>query len=288
MDATRLPTTRLHLSVFDNAWDNQPKPRDSTVAGLVRALTSFPVFAVDDKRALPAWSPARFRPGATRKAGAVEEVSCLVLDFDAGEPDEALAAWADHLVVLHTTWSHAPEAPRFRLVLPLARPVSLSAWARAWGWAAERAPGADPACKDPSRLYFRPARPRPDAPHLAEVRLGAPLDILALLPEPPPAAPASRSHLHQLAVPARLRDSAVRGRLMTDPASRERAALEAGGTITGNEGARRAAGIRCPACGRPSVWYYLAPTRLRRARCNHRQTCGWIGGVDELLAGMAA
>ena len=205
----------------------------ATVAGLVRALTTFPVLAVENKLALPAWSPARFRRGAARKAGAVEDVSCLVLDFDAGDPDDALAVWADHLVVMHTTWSHTPEAPRFRLVVPLIRPVPLISWARAWAWAVDRAPGADVACKDPSRLYFRPALPRPDAPHRTEVRVGALLDVLDVLPEPPPAAPAVRLHAPELCVPARLRDSAVRGRLMTDPASRERAAADAGATITG-------------------------------------------------------
>lgn len=287
MDATRLPATRLHVSAFDNAWDNQPKPRETTVAGLVRALITFPVLAVENKLALPAWSPARFRRGAARKAGAVEDVSCLVLDFDAGDPDDALADWADHLVVMHTTWSHTPEAPRFRLVVPLARPVPLISWARVWAWAAERAPGADVACKDPSRLYFRPALPRPDAPHRTEVLVGALLDVLDVLPEPPPAAPAVRLHAPELCVPSRLRDSAVRGRLMTDPESRERAAIGAGATITGGTGLRRATGVVCPACGRASVWFYLAPTRLRRARCNHRSTCGWTGGLELLLAGAA-
>jgi hypothetical protein len=287
MDATRLPAARLHVSAFDNAWYNQPKPRDTTVAGLVRALTSFPVLRVDDKLALPAWSPARFRPEAQRKSANVVEVSCLVLDFDGGDPEAALAAWSDHLVVLHTTWSHTEEEPRFRLVLPLARPVPLSRWQAAWLWAADRALGADVACKDPARLYFRPARPRPDAPHRAEVRGHELLDVLAVLPEPSPAAPALRAAAAELHVPARLRDSAVRGRLMTDPASRERAAVDAGATLAGGDARRRATGIVCPACGRPSVWYYLSPTRLRRARCNHRSSCGWTGGIELLLAGAA-
>jgi hypothetical protein len=87
---------------------------------------------------------------------------------------------------------------------------------------------------------------------------------------------------------ARLLEAAVRGRLLTDPASRERAAIEAGAQLAGVDAERRATGIVCPACGRASVWFYLAPTRLRRARCNHRESCGWTGGVDELLVGRAA
>jgi len=287
MDVIRLPATRIHVSAFDNARDNQPKPRETTVAGLVRALSSFPVLQVDDKLALPAWSPARFRPGELRKSANVEEVSCLVFDFDGGNPEVALAAWPDHLVVLHTTWSHTQDAPRFRLVIPLARPVPLSRWRAAWLWAADRAAGADAACKDPARLYFRPALSRPDAPRRAEIRGCELLDVLGLLPEPPPAAPPVRYHARELRVPARLLDSAVRGRLMTDPASRERAAVDAGATLTGVDSQRRASGILCPACGRPSVWYYLSPTRLRRARCNHRSSCGWTGGIELLLAGAA-
>ena len=171
------PPSTLALSAFDNAWDTAPKPRTTSVEGLVRALTRFPVIPTANKLALPAWSPARFEAGRPRCAEAVLDVSCLVLDHDEGDPDAALAAWSGLFAVAHSTWSHTLAAPRFRVVVPLARPVPAARWARAWAWAIERAPGADSVCKDASRLYFRPAVPAPDAPRFARVQPGELLEI---------------------------------------------------------------------------------------------------------------
>jgi hypothetical protein len=278
----------VELSAFDSAWDNVPKRRTTTLAGLVRALITFPVRETSNKLGLPAWSPAKFADGSVRCAAAVETVCCLVLDFDAGDPDVALAGWAGTMAVLHSTWSHTPESPRFRLVVPLARPVPVDRWAAAWRWAAARSPGADPACKDPSRLYFRPALPSVDAAHLSTVQPGELLDVLALLEDvAPPVDPSLRRTRPEIHVPARLRDHAVRARLRSDPDSRERAAAELGAAVTGTGSQQRATSVACPACRRPSVWFYLAPARLRGARCNHRNSCGWTGGLDALLCGRA-
>lgn len=281
-----LPYHHLDISLFDNVWDVRPVARSCSAGGLARSLTTFPVIEVANKLDLPAWSPARFAPGATRKAATVEAVSCLVLDHDAGEPEAALAAWDGWMAILHSTWSHRADAPRFRVVVPLARPVPRERWGAAWSWAAERSQGADPSCKDPSRLYLRPALPHAGAPHLERVQVGEVLDVLPLLPAEPP--PPKRPAKAALVVPARLRDRAVGVRLGFDPESRERVAAEIGATITGDGTDRRAVRIPCPACGDPSVWFYIAPTRLRFARCNHRKSCGWKGPLEALLLRGAA
>jgi len=278
-----LPPLHLHISAFKNAWDNQPTARSCTLAGLVRALTTFPVIEVANKLALPAWSPARFPIGAPRKSATVADVSCIVLDYDAGDPDAALGEWSGVLAVLHSTWSHTPAAPRFRVIVPLARPVPLARWAEAWALGAGRSPGTDPACKDPARLYFRPALPCADAPHFARIQDGELFDVLGLLPEEPPPVVLRSASPTNILVPLRLRDRAITVRLAHDPDSRERIATDLGATITGDARDRRATDIACPACARPSVWFYLSPSRLRRARCNHRNTCGWSGALDELL-----
>ena len=45
-----------------------------------------------------------------------------------------------------------PEAPRWRVVIPLARPVAAKRWRDVWQRArAALCPEADPSCKDPSR-----------------------------------------------------------------------------------------------------------------------------------------
>jgi hypothetical protein len=283
------PAPTLNLSVFDHARDAAPKPRACTVEALVQALTRFPLNDTANKLGLPAWSPARFAPGRTRSTDAVIDLSCLVLDHDAGDPVAALAAWSGLIAVAHSTWSHTEDAPRFRVVVPLARPIPADRWAVAWSWASERAPEADRSCKDASRLYFRPAVPSPDAPRFARVQSGDLLDLLPLLPPPPAPAPApARADRVTLVVPARLRQHAVAVRLSRDPWSRERVAAELGATLSGEGDRRRASGVACPACARASVWFFLAPSRQHRARCNHRNSCGWVGRLDELMLRGAA
>src|SRR5260221_9100982 len=112
----------------------------------------------------------------------VLEVSALVFDLDPVPPDFARLAgicWLDH-----TTWSHRPEAPRWRVVIPLARPVPAQAWADVWRRArAALCPEADPVCKDPSRAYWLPSRPTGVVPD-ASYHPGPLLDP-ATLPELP-------------------------------------------------------------------------------------------------------
>lgn len=287
MNPALLPDHRLHLSAFDNAFDNQPKGRDTSLAAFVRALTTFPVIAAANKRDLPAWSPARFLAGTERKSRNVIDLSALVLDHDDGDPDAALAGWSGSITVVHSTWSHTERAPRFRVVVPLAAPIPAARWRAAWALASARAPDADPTCKDPARLYFRPARPALGAAHFATVQGGQLLDLLPLLP-PPPLAAVAGPRVASVSVPYRLLDRAIGVRLASDPASRERIAAEVGAELAGTGDDRRAVHAPCPACGQPSAWFYLSPSRLRRARCNHRNTCGWTGTLDELLVRGAA
>ncbi len=105
---------------------------------------------------------------AHRRADTVLPVGCLVFDVDEGDPDAAFARWPGLLAVMHTTWSHRSGSPRYRQALPLARPVPGHLWSQAWATAAARTPEADPACKDPSRLYFRPAVSAPGALHASQ------------------------------------------------------------------------------------------------------------------------
>ena len=280
MDATRLPEICLGISTFDNAWDKQPKGRLVTLDALVRALLTVREFPdITDKRALPAWSPARFI-GETRRAIDVVELSCLVLDLDGGDVGAVDDAWGDSLHVLHSTWSHTEEAPRFRLVVPLAKPVPVASWPSAWAWATARTPTADPACKDPSRLYFRPAIHNVEQPHFARLTEGSVLDVLPRLAAKPVR---DRPAVTRARVPARQLDHVVRQRLATDPGTRERVAAELGAPVVGIGDGRRAEHLPCPLCGRPSVWFLVNPRRQRRAYCHHRNSCGWNGALETLL-----
>ena len=232
--------------------------------------------------------PTGFAPDQRRRAEAVVEISCLVLDYDTGTqpPTHALEAWKGWRAALHTTWSHTQEAPRFRVILPLLRPIPASRWPEAWAWAAHQVSGIDRTCKDPSRLYFRPALPSPDAPHEGRIQGGELLDLLGMLPDKMPPAPVMMTR-PVLTVPARLAHRAIQVRLAHDAASRERVAMQVGAKLLGEGGRQRATGILCPSCGRPSVWFYLSPDRMTRAHCNHRNSCSWAGQLEDLLHGAA-
>lgn len=106
----------------------------------------------------PGWSPAVFRPSTRAKANVVE-VSFLVFDFDASEPPwEHFDEW-DYLA--HTTHTHRPDAPRWRLILGLCGPIPAAQWGKhlfeAWELEDDSWRGA----ADPSRFFYLP----PDGCH---------------------------------------------------------------------------------------------------------------------------
>lgn len=291
MSESTLPTGLMpdHIDAhfFRSLYDVTGRPWRGSVTRLAERMSAFPTRSgVTDKRTLPCWSPlAPWGDPDTALVGT------LVLDIDGGTTvEEALDRCAGWALILHTSWSHREDAPRFRVLLPLARPVSPVEWKARWAVAtATIGLPIDTICKNHRHRYLLPAAKASDAPRLSVVALNRPaLDLLEVPLPPPPVVPALRASRPYLHVPARLRDHAVRARLHSDPDSRERAAIELGARIVGASGASRATGITCPACGRASVWFYVAPSRLRRAQCNHRESCGWAGGLDELLVGWAA
>jgi len=102
--------------------------------------------------AQPGWSPATFREDRRAKDGA-ESVSALCLDYDqGGETADAIAArWGGLLGAVHSTRKHTADAPRFRVILTLSRPVSPFEFAGLWRRVAAVAGAVDVAAKDPSR-----------------------------------------------------------------------------------------------------------------------------------------
>lgn len=239
----------------------------------------------EDKTGLPAWSPATYERGKPRAVSSVLAVSALVLDYDGGATlEHARASWEPWPHVGHTSWSHSDDKPKCRIVVPFERPIPATGWARVWAWAKARAPEIDDACKDPSRLYFLPfGRDGRDGRARDAWRWEEPAHLLNLdwraLPDPTPkpAAPP----LPWLRPRSQTRDA--RGALRTDPGARQRVAHALGARIVGEGDGARAKGITCPACGRPSVWFPLNPRSLRGAACDHRNSCGWVGWLDQLV-----
>ncbi len=241
------------------------------------------------KVALPCWSPVRCFPASTRGIPAVDVVTCLVLDYDDGTTlDAALGPWLDWPLLAATTWSHTEEHPRFRVTLVLETPVPAAAWPEVWRWAAERAVGSvDPACKDPSRLYLLPAvRSEDSAYHRVEHDPGGHLlgvsgRVVVSASCSSTSRPTSPAEAGVVGgrPPTDAARRAARELFRVDDGARRRAADWLGAEVT----ARRAQRVTCPGCGRPSVWFWLAPGALATVQCHHRQSCGWWGHLDELL-----
>ena len=148
------------------------------------------------------WSPAEFEP-PERSLENVKRIHALVLDYDnknssgdrVSDPVtiEAVAEQlADFYGLIHTSRNHTADWPRFRVILPLTRPVNRWEYTALWQAAERRWPGLDPAPKDASRFWYTPGVGDHDgADFEARILTGAYLDPEDFLTEralatPPP------------------------------------------------------------------------------------------------------
>jgi hypothetical protein len=196
----------LAVSFVDGVTDTDPKPRTLAWPKLAARLVDFrlrpdlapPVSKDVRKRSLPAIIPATFT-GPGRERAHVAAVNVAFLDFDGTcDISTARARWAGFAYALHTSWSHTAEKHRFRLVLPLARPVPRDAWPDAFARLVELAVEPFDRCSEnPAQPFFLPAVPSSTAERFGVVNDGPWLDLLAELdkrtpPAPPALAPAPR------------------------------------------------------------------------------------------------
>lgn len=137
--------------------DNTPKKHILSLSTLVSRLSAHPERAKKDG---PAIIPAVFKDGEKRASANVERMTALVLDVDDGTPFEALYPLVEPFAhVYHTSHSHSPEHPKYRIIIFLAKPIPVAQWASFWLRAAQYFKHMDPATKDPARLYYTPAHP---------------------------------------------------------------------------------------------------------------------------------
>ena len=125
-----------------------------------------------------------------RRNSAFQFASVVALDVEKGPTTrEAHAVFRRWVHVIYTTWSHRPDAHRFRVVIPLARDVTADEYRRLWALLAGMlAGGADPQTKDLARALFLPAQ-RPDgaragAKALEDAALLDPDEVLAAAAPP--------------------------------------------------------------------------------------------------------
>ncbi len=173
-------TEKLSITRFDSAHDNQPRQGGLTwhelkdkltaphkaiaVPGLEKYLPLSKEWkdALDKaKKAHPLFSPVLYKPNTTRGNANIESVSCFVADLENLTPSELTqiqASWAGLAWCLYTSVKHRPEAPRLRVVFPLASPVPVSEWPRVWQKLTYHLTDNrnDPATKDAARMHFLP------------------------------------------------------------------------------------------------------------------------------------
>lgn len=202
----------MRISYFDNARDRYPKLSDITWEFFTANLGphEFRPGGRDEaedkalKELCPCFSPAEYEPGATRAKRNVLQVWMLVLDVD--HVDETTARWIWSRVqelglaaVVYSSWRHGRDPWRFRVVVPLDRPVSGAAWPGFWARAITLfASVCDPQCKDAARLYFGPFAPiGSEGSHFYWVFQGGALsaDAVMALPGPPDVEPTEDEEL---------------------------------------------------------------------------------------------
>ena len=155
---------------------------------------------------LPGWSAALFSDDKRSKEAA-EVVTAIGLDIDKGgvtleQVRAALEGWS---AIVHSTRRYTPEAPRWRVVIEVSRPIAAREFEGVWSFArdhlARHGITIDEQPKDASRFWFVPCEPQVGEYVIDKVE-GKPLDIDAIVQQM--TLPMSR--------PTPVPTSAVRGR----------------------------------------------------------------------------
>jgi len=156
-------------SLVDDHTDNRPEARKSTLVDLA-ALLERHGESYEGKNG-PGFLPATFDP-PKRANDYVEGVHWLALDIEdtTGTVDGLQGPLTDYQRIVYSTWSHGDPSkwsegePRFRVLVPLERPVEPDEYRALWRHVYELLDEApDAGCKDPARLMYTPRQRNPNA-----------------------------------------------------------------------------------------------------------------------------
>jgi P4 family phage/plasmid primase-like protien len=174
---------KLSIAYFKSASDNDPRQGGLTWPQLVAKLTAphkvIPVPGLAElapgskewkdaldkaKKTHPLFSPVLYKRGMPRASANVVSVSCFVADLDELTPSELAEirkSWEGLAWCLYSSVKHRAEAPRLRVVFPLAAPVPASEWPRVWLKLTYHLTENrnDKAVKDAARMHFLPIVP---------------------------------------------------------------------------------------------------------------------------------
>jgi hypothetical protein len=290
----------MQISFLKDTFDKRPVTLNRGWPIVVQWLST-PIPA-KTKKEITMWSPCSFADTSSKRVENAVSVSMLVYDIDTGMPMSYRACFEPFTYLCHTSWSHTYTTPRWRLVLPLARPIPANEYKIAYNVAVQdfaRLTGyddmVDTSCSNPNRFYYRFAinpnhRPMLEPPEVY-TNEGVLYDLdytEAMANEQARQAQVQRrvSKIKRRAVMSP-NEAEIQKRLLlsTSPHARLNLAHALGATIS----AGVARHILCPnRANHPTgyrdrtVHYYLSPTTNKWAACNHRETCGWYGDLYQL------
>ncbi len=294
----------FRLSLFNNRFDNVPKTLSRTIDLIGLSLTQAgpPV----GKNNLPLWSPTLYGDGDRRAKSAAREITMLVYDMDDGlAPIDSWRLFSAYTVICHSSYSHSPAHHKYRIILPLNKPIPSKDWKRAAKAATElwidtvgRGEPDQKALKDPSRMYYRYSVPDaskyevsdPSNPwnyhqshfHRAYQDDGLDkyldLDYSHIEEEKP----AKIGNTHEGRAIRDKKDRIDVNDAMLDTEFRRAIAHRMSAKMYDNE----ARYMLCPSCGENSVHFAVSlvyPGVSKWAQCNHEHSCKWWGSVGDLL-----
>lgn len=149
------------VTQFNSARDTLPKS-DATHSFASAMHTLNAPYVVAKKTDAPLFSFNSYKKGSTRNADNVEAVYALVFDIDdlaeGFNPQSLLNAFPDCPAIVYSTHSHAPDKPKFRLVVPLCWPCPARLYKELWTILAARLPvKCDPAPSSPASIFYAPS-----------------------------------------------------------------------------------------------------------------------------------
>ena len=279
----------FRLSLFPSRYSNKPKTIERPLDIAIQSLLT-PVTGVSKKDSVPLWSPTIFN--GNRSGDNAYQISMLVYDMDDGVvPFSSWRLFGDHCVLAHTSFSHTPQYHKYRIILPLEKPIPARDWSRAsiaalrlWKDVVGRGEPDPKALKDIARMYYRYSIPlsgdlpkgdprRAEEYHQAHFVAGPLLNLdYSCIEEP------KKVQIREYKITEKVSMEDV----MLDSSFRAAIADRLGAKIVSNA----AKGIICPSCGRPDVVFSIdlaMPNSIKWPKCNHENKCKWWGSFEMLM-----
>ncbi|GAO97667.1 hypothetical protein Cva_00303 [Caedimonas varicaedens] len=195
MSPTPVDHLTIRFSLFKGGvQDVHPVLQTFTLQQMADFITPHDVPELQKEERQTLFSMVVFQPNTTRKKENVATMTGVVFDFDNKDAFIPIEEVLDRLNEKHilyywyTTWSHTPERPRWRLILPFANELVIGLWGKIYEEAVfliGNPPGIDHgASKDAARLWFTPCK-QPGGVFMAQAcregRLINPYDLPSLL-----------------------------------------------------------------------------------------------------------